>query len=310
MRPDLSRWLILPLLLLGCGGGSPPMTRESYSAKEKDKAVVMQPPGAGVDSARTGEAGAKAQAPNAPPPEATSRKIVYTAEAQIVVEEFEKAERELAQLVKEHKGYVAQAETGGSSGSPRAGRWKVRIPVERFEEFLEAVAKLGVPQRISRDSKDVTEEFYDLEARLKAKKVQETRLLKHLEASTGKLEDILHVERELTRVRGEIEREEGRLRLLANLTALTTVTVHLQEIKNYVPPQAPTFGNTISSTFSSSLDALVNFGKGLVIAVVALAPWLVVLTAVGGPIGLMVRARWRGRAPARGSSPASSDAGS
>ncbi len=283
MCRSFPRWLILPLLLLGCGGGSPQMAREASVRMDTDK------------SGPAGKSAAQAEPKEAAPPEAVPRKIIYTAEAHIVVEEFEKAERELAQLIKSHQGYVAQAETGGSSGAPRSGRWKVRVPVERFEEFLDAVSKLGVPQRISRDSKDVTEEFYDLEARLKAKKVQEARLLKHLEASTGKLEDILNVERELMRVRGEIEREEGRLRLLANLAALTTVTVHLQEIKNYVPPQAPTFTSTVSSTFSNSLDTLVNFGKGLVIAAVALAPWLVVFAVIGVPLGIVLRARYRSR---------------
>lgn len=220
------------------------------------------------------------------------------------MQEFEAAEQQLVRLIKEHQGYVAQAETGGMSGVPRSGRWKVRVPVERFEDFLDAVAKLGVPQKISRDSKDVTEEFYDLEARLKAKKVEEARLLKHLESSTGKLEDILAVERELTRVRGEIEQQEGRLRLLANLTSLTTVTVYFQEIKDYVPPQAPSFGNTVATTFADSLEALSRFGQGLVIGAVALAPWLPVMAVVVVPAWLALRGyRRRARVPATATPP-------
>src|SRR5262249_26682945 len=144
-----------------------------------------------------------------------------------------------------------------------------------------AVTRLGVPEKNSIDSKDVTEEYYDLEARIKNKKVEEDRLLKHLEKSTGKLEEILAVEREISRVRGEIEQHEGRLRLLANLTALTTVTINIQEIKNYVPPQTPTFASNITSTFSGSFDLLVGLGKALVLIAVGLAPWLPVIAVFG-----------------------------
>ncbi len=212
----------------------------------------------------------------------------------VIVEDFDRAEEAFKQLISQQKGcYVAQAEVTGSAGSPRKGHWKVRVPVGQFEAFVEGVTKLGVPQRNSIDSKDVTEEYYDLEARVKNKKVEEQRLLKHLEKSTGKLEDILAVEREIGRVRGEIEQQEGRLRLLANLTTLTTVSITIQEIKNYIPPRAPTFASTIASTFSSSLDALIAFGKGLVLVAIALAPWLPVIAVVVVPAWLVIRRQLR-----------------
>ena len=88
-----------------------------------------------------------------------------------------------------------------------------------------------MPQKNTTDSQDVTEEYYDVEARIKNKRVEEERLLKHLEQSTGKLEDILKVEKEISRVRGEIERQQGRLQYLDKLSALTTVTITLHERK-------------------------------------------------------------------------------
>ena len=90
-------------------------------------------------------------------------------------------------------------------------RWKIRVPVDQFESFVQKVVALGELERTLRTSQDVTEEYYDIEARIKNKKVEEERLLKHLEKSTGKLEEILAVEREISRVRGEVERLQGRL---------------------------------------------------------------------------------------------------
>ena len=120
----------------------------------------------------------------------------------------------------------------------------------------------------------MSEEYFDLDARQAAKKVEEDRLLKHLTESTGKLEDILAVERELSRVRTEIERMQGRLRALANLTTLATVTISASEIKGYIPPQSPTLATKVTRAFEESVASLQRFGESALIACVSIAPWL------------------------------------
>lgn len=224
--------------------------------------------------------------------DATPRKIIYTATIRLIVEDFTKAEEDLITLVKNQKGYVISSEVTGTPGTPRSGQWKVRVPVERFEEFRAEAVKLGKLERSAVDSQDVTDEYYDLEARIKNKKVEEARLIQHLK-STGKLEDILAVEREISRVRGEIERQQGRLQLLAKLTAMTTITIFINERTGYVPAEAESFGTTVSHTFENSLGALTEFGKNLVLLAVAIAPWLVPLAVVALPVGIW---RWRKRA--------------
>jgi hypothetical protein len=86
---------------------------------------------------------------------------------------------------------------------------------------------------------------------------------------------------------------QGRLRLLANLTALTTVTVTINEIKNYVPPAPPTFGAQLGRTFQKSVAGLTETGKGLIVLMVAAAPWLVVLALLAVPVW-MIKRRNRG----------------
>jgi hypothetical protein len=254
---------------------------------------AAEPPGV-VDAEKKPEAG------RADAPAKVERKIIYTVEATLVVEDFPRAKETLLQLIKDHQGYVAKSALSGTPGDPRSGTWTVRVPVERLDDFVNEVESLGELQRSSKDSQDVTEEYFDVEARLKNKKVEEERLLKHLEKSTGKLEDILAVEKEISRVRGEIERLQGRLQLLANLTSLTTVTVKLFERGGYVPEAAPTFGTSVGRTFATSLRLLADFGKGIVLVVVALAPWLVVAAAVGVPAWLVARRSLRAsRAAAR-----------
>src|SRR4029077_18246774 len=88
-----------------------------------------------------------------------ARKIKYTGDVKLVVEDLDKARQDLVQLVRASKGYLAQSEMEGSSGARRSGHWRVRVPVDHFEAFMESVSQLGVPQKNSSDSEDVTEQY-------------------------------------------------------------------------------------------------------------------------------------------------------
>src|SRR5262249_34757937 len=152
--------------------------------------------------------------------------------------------------------------------------------VDRGSGFVGGASRVGEVEASHIDSQDVTQEYYDTEARIANKQKEEKRLQKHLDESTGKLEDILAVERELSRVRGEIEQMQGRIRYLTNVSALCTVTITATEIKNYTPPVAPTFATEIGRTFSASLVNLARFGRAIVLMVVAITPWLPLLVLV------------------------------
>jgi len=190
-----------------------------------------------------------------------------------------------------HGGFVSASHVTGSPGRPRSGRWTVRVPVDRFGEFLAALRPLGEVRSINSTSDDVTAEFYDIEARIRNKQQEEDRLLKLLAEATGKLEEVLAVERELSRVRGEIEQAQGRLRMLKDVTELTTVTVSVTEIKNYVPEEAPTYMTRLRRAFTSSTAAAVATAQTLSLVAVALVPWLPVPLVLVLAIVLLRRLR-------------------
>ena len=77
----------------------------------------------------------------------------------------------------------------------------------------------------------------------------------------GELKDLIEVELELARVRGEVEQLDGWLKFLQNRTSFTTITITAVEQRNYVPPQAPTFVSRIQSTFQASLETLLQFAR-------------------------------------------------
>jgi Na+-transporting methylmalonyl-CoA/oxaloacetate decarboxylase gamma subunit len=205
------------------------------------------------------------------------------------VADFSQTESEVSELITKFGGYIAESKVDRTRGTQRTAKWVVRVPVDQLEEFLDAVVEIGVPETRDTNAQDVTEEYVDLEARIKNKREIERRVLKLLEDRSGDIKDVIAVESELGRVREEIERMEGRMRYLTNRISLTTVTITAREQQNYVPPQAPTFAAQIGQTWSGSVRTLKDFGQGLVLFVVGLAPWLPVLAFLVVPVVWLVR---------------------
>ncbi|MGE5195238.1 MAG: DUF4349 domain-containing protein [Deltaproteobacteria bacterium] len=283
------------ICIAGCGGASesPPGTYSAPSpANQAEFAAIAAAQTISEEQPPNGAAQA-GEAPAAPEPGKLQRQIIYDADVRLIVEDFEGLPEKMQQLVNESGGFVAQQKLEGKSGSPRSGEWKIRIPVTGYASFLDAVRTLGELQSLAAKSQDVSEQYYDLKARIRNKQKEEARLLKHLDENTGKLEDILAVEKEISRVREELERVEGRMRVLKDLVALTTVTLHVDEIKGYIPPQAPTFALRVSRAFEGSWNALLAAGEGLVVAGAAIGPWLVAVGVPAFVVVLFVRRRRR-----------------
>jgi hypothetical protein len=277
-------FLLAGLAGVGCGqkGDAPPAGFAPEAAQD--------PPAQRAARGPEGEPAEKAK-------EASPRKIIYTADVRLMVEDFARAEKALEQLVDANKGYIIKSVIQGSPGARRSGEWKVRVPAESFRSFQAALAKLGELQSSTLDSQDVTEEFYDLKTRIKNREAAEAALREMYKKAT-KIEEMLPINDKIREVRLEIEREQGRLQLLTKLTEMTTVTVHIQERVSFVPPEAASFGTRADRTFSDSTGALEAFGQGLALFLVALAPWLPLVAVVAVPAWLLVR-RARARAAAQ-----------
>lgn len=289
--------LLLPVLifLIGCGrDGAPAAKRALESAHmAKDEAVAQdkEMAAAGAPPAR-GEARKPAEKPE-------PRKIIYSGQLELIVEDFDLAGDKLRHLVKENDGYIARAETQGTPGSPRRGNWTLRIPVANFDDFMTAAQRLGEMLRHKVDSEDITDRYYDIRAEVKNLEIREEalRALYKEKIAGTQLAALLEVDRELNNVRGQINVRKGQLQRWDKETEFASVVVTLQERKGYVPPVSTDFNTTVGRTFSGSIDALVSVGRFLVLAVVALAPWLGVLLVLAVPIWLGVR-RGRRKTPA------------
>lgn len=268
------------LVAFGCGESERSNRAGAKSAATMDDSAAAETSPSGAGS------GGESALPQAG---ALERKIIYTADVDLVVEDFDQVPSQVKDLVKQFGAYVSRSNVSGMPGSPRSGQWTIRVPVSKYEDFMAAARGLGEVRSVRSDSQDVSEEFYDVQARIRNKKEEEDRLRKHLADSTGKLADILAVEREISRVREEVERVEGRLRVLSDLTSLTTINLRIDEIKGYVPEEAPTYLTRVRRAFDGSITALAGTAQGFSILLVATLPWLVVLAAAGFVLYLFVR---------------------
>ncbi|MBM79492.1 MAG: hypothetical protein CMJ78_02720 [Planctomycetaceae bacterium] len=215
---------------------------------------------------------------NANTADASKRRIIYRADLTLVVNDFEATERDLPKLISDMGGYVSETSIGRNRGVSRQATWVARVPVPKYERFLEDLTDLGVAQNFHQKADDVTSQFVDLEARIANKKQLEARIVELLKNHSGKINDLLEIERELARIREEIERMQGQLRLLDNQSSLATVSIAVREEQDYVPPQEPTFTTQIASTFASSIDNIVNCVQACLLFLTAASPWLVLLT--------------------------------
>jgi hypothetical protein len=214
---------------------------------------------------------------------ALSRKIIYDGEVDLIVKDVDPIAKQVVTFIQDARGYIAEQSTTGSPGSQRSMRWKLRVPVDQFESLVQKVVELGELERNTRTSQDVTEQFYDIEARIKNKKAEEKSLTKILDERTGKLEDVLKIETELSRVRGEIEQLEGKIRVLENLSSLATLTLSVREREKFEPPPPAKadFPTQVARTWEHSIHGLIDLGKALILLAVNWVLWVPLLIVAG-----------------------------
>lgn len=279
-RPACGCALLVSFLALGCSAQAPP-------AKDAAVPVAMkfQAPAAG--EAVKAEARPAAAMPDA----AAERKIVFNGTLDVEVKDFGAAHAELGGLMRKHKAFFVKTEIRGDSGQKRHGTFTIKVPVESFHPMVEALAALGNPLKNTTDSQDVTEEFVDVEARVKNLKAEEEVLNKLLKEAGTRLEDLFKIREHVRTNREQIERAEARLQVLNTLTSLSTITLTLRDKEEYVAPTAAkvtepaSFGERATGTFASSVGVLRAVGEAVAMFAIAVAPWLPLL-------GLMVAGGW------------------
>jgi hypothetical protein len=189
--------------------------------------------------------------------------IIRTAQLSLITKEFDKARANLEGILKRHRGYVGELKAGGTTGSGRTLTATLRIPADQLDATLTEVKTLGRVESESQSGQDVTSQYVDLQARLSNARNTEQRLTDLLRNRTGKLSDVLEVEQELDRVRGEIEQMEAERKNMAiqvsYATLNATITEDYKAQLQVVPPSTSTrLSNAAVEGYRSMVDGVVS----------------------------------------------------
>ena len=209
--------------------------------------------------------------------ESIDRKIIRNGELTLETESPTEGLRKITAAAESHGGFVVTSEF---KQNPASAGGKVtqsvtvvaRVPASQFASALEQIRNAGervVQEKIS--GQDVSEEYLDVEARLRNKKALEGQFLDIMKQAR-KVEDALDVQTQLADVRTEIERLEGRRRFLENQAALSTITTTLQMPQPIIASTTSGFGTTIKQAFGDAVDTAVSIVLFVIQAVIVLVP--------------------------------------
>lgn len=214
--------------------------------------------------------------------------VIRIGQAFIEVDKVDPAILKVRQLAAQVGGYITNSSISGGRDQIRQATFELKIPAPKYDEAVGLLSTIGKVETVSSTAQDVGEEFVDVTARVTNSKRLEERLISLLANRTGKLDEVLRVERELARVREEIERYEGRLRYLSARVAMSTLTITVHE-------PAPILGNSPGGNpIAAALRrAWKNFIGVIAGSIAALG--VVIPLALVGLAGWLAYRRWKRR---------------
>ena len=294
-------YLVIALSVFACDRQQSPETSQDASGAMTAPAIAPAPEDAQYSRrmAKGAATGSTMQnvslegqetAPPAVPAQAeptTPAMMIRTGYATLEVSKIDPAVAQVRGLAAKFGGYVTNSSSSGGRDQVRGAMLEIRIPAQRYDEAVASLADIGRVESTQTTAQDVGEEFVDVTARVANSRKLEARLVDLLANRTGRLQDVLAVERELSRVRTEIDQLEGRIRYLKNRVALSTLTVNLHE------PQ-PLIGNTPGENPISAAvrKAWRNF-VGFFATVIASLGVVIPLVAIGAVIWFLIRKKIR-----------------
>lgn len=281
MKKTLSALLIAVLLLAGCSASTGYVAddkAQSVGSNAGDMSMEIAPmePGTSMDNGYydkgdydygwSGEESdsVSPEAPSAAPTTGTTSgemvldKIIYTADLTLETQEFDKISGELSALVASYGGYFENRQIN-QGGSYRSLYCVIRIPADRYAEFLAQAGEVAHMTACNERSTNVSEAYYDLESRLATQRIKLERL-QELLAQAKDVYDITTILSEISNTEWQIENYTRQLRGYDNQIAYSTVNLSLREVYRLTEedPAPMTFGDRVSNAFGTGIRTCVN----------------------------------------------------
>lgn len=226
-------------------------------------------------------------------PASIERKIIQNADLTLQVKDVSATVDQITDLTGKMGGYLVNSRQYRYEDKISANL-SVKVPADKLTDTVETISGYGEVADKTISTEDVTEEYYDAEARLKVLEAKETRLLALLEKANT-ITDIVSVEKELGAVRSDIEVIKGRLKFLNNATSYSTINITLEQaLPGSLKAPQGTMGKSWQGLINS-LNTLIDFGSGLIVFLVVILPWVIVFGLVFYLIRYLYRRRKKSR---------------
>lgn len=230
-----------------------------------------------IEAPRPPRPGGEASVPEA----GTARKEIKNANFELKVKNVDDADKQLRAALQAAGGFIQSSQIEGQKENGRRMTIQIRVPAAGYDNTFSAIAGLGEEITRKEWTQDVTQEYYDLEARIN---VQEAHLaqLKKLYEKAGTIPEMIQLEQEIARVQAEMDSLKGRYQYLSNQVAFSTITVYLFEPGAPTPIQPPkTLWERMTRGFIGSTNNFVNFLGNLLVLIVSAIPVIIPLGIVG-----------------------------
>ena len=235
------------------------------------------------------------EVPSAPDAAGSGRKVIYTASIEMETTDFDTASLSLSRLVEDCSGYFEERSVSHRDVY-RSGRYTVRVPAAQFEAFCDQAGQICRLTDLRSTEENVSEAYYDIEARLATQRIKLERLQKLL-SEADNMADIITIESAISDTELQIEYLTGDLRHYDALIDYATIQIDLREVYRLSnTPQPPqSFGERIADALYSGLDGAVTAFEELVVLLAHIWVLILLLVLVGAGV-FALRRRKRAKA--------------
>jgi hypothetical protein len=225
------------------------------------------------------------------PRASTKPMIVRTAQLSLTTTNFDRVRDRVSEVLKRHQGYIGELNIGSPAGAARTLEATLRVPADQLEAATAELKSLGRVESESQSGEEVTEQYIDLEARLTNARNTELRLTDLLRQRTGKLSDVLAVEKSIDEVRNSIERMEAEKKNLGNRVDFATLIVRVTEDYKAQMHVLPAFLLTrFQNAAVDGYQGMVDGVAAVLLTLLSYGPSLLLWAAL---LFFPVRAAWR-----------------
>ena len=205
------------------------------------------------------------------------RMIIRTGSLSIETDKYDDAEKKITDIVNKYSGFISNSKSTVNSSGNKSGTITVKVPADKYDALISDVSKIGKVMNQNIQANDVTEEYVDLESRLKTQKELEQRLIKLLSEKASKLAEVIEVEDKLASVRQKIESYEGKMKLLKSQSDLSTLTISVYEPSMISTSSGGGFFYELGQAVKKGLSGFTNVLAVSITILIAIIPILAII---------------------------------